>query len=140
METEKKNSKMMLWTGRVISALCVLFLLFDAIMKIVKSATSVQGSVQIGWPEHSIQSIGFVLLTCPILYIIPRTAILGAILLTGYLGGATSVMVRADMTGHPFFFPVVFGILVWAGLFLRDEKLRSLIPFRKHNEPFVNGK
>jgi len=133
------NSKITLWIGRGISALCILFLLLDAIMKVIKSTSSIQGSEQIGWPEHYLQSIGIVLLICTVLYIVPRTAILGAILLTGYLGGATSVMVRAEMAGHSFVFPVVFGILVWAGLFLRDEKLRSLIPFRKNNVPYIKS-
>ncbi|HEY4789604.1 MAG TPA: DoxX family protein [Bacteroidales bacterium] len=131
METSKPYSKKLLWTGRVISILCVLFLLLDAIMKVVKSAPSVQGSVQIGWPVDTIQGIGIVLLLCTALYIIPRTAILGAILLTGYLGGAVAVMLRAATPGHPYIFPVIFGILVWAGLFLRDHKLRDLIPIRK---------
>ena len=133
METTNSYSKKALWTGRVISSLCVLFLLFDAIMKILKTAQTVQGSTQIGWPASSLQTLGFVLLVCTILYVVPRTAILGAILLTGYLGGATSIMVRAAAEGHSFLFPVVFGILVWAGIFLRDEKLRSLIPMRKQS-------
>ena len=127
MEAIKPYSKKMLWTGRIISGLCIFLLFVDAIMKVVKSAPSVEGSVQLSWPEHSIQGIGIVLFVCTVVYMIPRTAILGAILLTGYLGGATAIMVRADMAGHPFFFPVVFGILVWLGLFLQHEKFRTLI-------------
>jgi len=119
------------WTGRIISIILVLFLLMDAIMKVVKATPSMEGSVQLGWPQSEVQSIGIVLLAATILYIIPRLSILGAILLTGYLGGATSVMVRAMQPGHPYIFPIIFGVLVWAGLFLRDEKLRTLIPFRK---------
>jgi hypothetical protein len=133
-QTKNPTRKGALWTGRVITVLCVLFLLVDAGMKVVKSVASMEGSVQLGWPESAVQSIGIVLLVCTVLYVIPRTSILGAILLTGYLGGATSVMVRAMQPGHPYFFPVIFGVLVWAGLFLRDNRLRTLIPFRKEEE------
>ncbi|MDB5115838.1 MAG: hypothetical protein JWQ79_1330 [Mucilaginibacter sp.] len=117
-----------LWIGRIISGLCVLFLLFDAIMKIIKEIHSVQGSAQLGWPEYAIQAIGIALLISTILYVIPRTAILGAILLTGYLGGAIAIMIRAE---HQLYFALAFGILVWLGLYVRDEKLRALVPFRK---------
>lgn len=134
METTTNTPKGMLWTGRIISILVVLFLLFDAVTKVMKTVETVQGSVQIGWPEQDIRSIGVVLLVCTILYVIPRTSVLGAILLTGHLGGATAIMVRAQTPGHPFLFPVIFGILVWAGLFFRDEKLRGIIPLRKHTD------
>ncbi len=133
-QTKKTTGKGALWTGRVITVLCVLFLLVDGGMKVVKSVASMEGSVQLGWPESAVQPIGIVLVICTLLYIIPRTSILGAILLTGYLGGATSVMVRAMQPGHPYFFPVAFSVLVWAGLFLRDDRLRTLIPFRKEEE------
>jgi hypothetical protein len=131
IETVKPESKVTLWTGRVISILCILFLLVDAIMKVIKSQPALDGSAQLGWPKEDVQGIGIVLLVCTILYVIPRTAILGAILLTGYLGGATAVMVRASQEGHPYFFPVAFGVFVWAGLFVRDKKLRALIPLKK---------
>jgi hypothetical protein len=109
-------------------ALSILFFLVDAIMKILKASVSIEGSVQLGWPENLVQVIGFILLGCTILYCIPRTAILGAILLTGYLGGAASIMMRA---GVPFYFPIIFGVFAWAGLFLCDLRLRSIIPLRK---------
>ena len=131
MENTKPQSKAAIWTGRIISILCILFLLFDSVMKIVKSTLSMQGSTQLGWPQDDVQGIGIILLVFTILYIIPKTAILGAILITGYLGGAISIMMRAEMPGHPFFFPLIFGILVWAGLYLREEKLRILIPLKK---------
>ena len=115
-------------TGKIISALCILFLLFDALGKVFKEAHHMEGSVALGWPADQVQSIGIALLISTILYIIPRTSILGAILITGYLGGAIAVMVRA---GQPLYFASVFGVLVWAGLYLRDEKIRALIPFRK---------
>lgn len=123
-QTTNAPSNKIVLTGRIISALCVLFLLFDAIMKIIKEIHSMQGSVALGWPADQVQSIGFVLLACTILYTIPRTAILGAVLLTGYLGGAIAIMVRA---GQPLYFALIFGILVWCGLLLRDEKLRLFI-------------
>ncbi|MEO6285524.1 MAG: DoxX family protein [Dyadobacter sp.] len=127
-QTVKSQSNKGLLAGKIISALCILFLLFDAIMKIIKESHSIEGSAQLGWPVDQVQSIGIVLLIATILYIIPRTAILGAILLTGYLGGAIAIMVRA---GQPLYFALTFGVLVWAGLYLRDEKLRKLIPFEK---------
>lgn len=127
METKKRFNKMHL-AGKIISGLCIAFLLMDAVMKVVKDPRSMEGSVQLGWPSDAVQAIGIALLISTILYLIPRTAILGAILLTGYLGGAIAIMVRA---GQSLYFALVFGILVWAGLYLRDEKIRSLIPFRK---------
>ena len=130
MQTPPHTSKKAMWTGWIISGLCILFLLFDAIMKIIREAHSIEGSVQLGWPENRVQSIGIVLLIATILYIIPRTAILGAILLTGYLGGAIAIMVRVD---KPLYFALVFGVLVWAGLYFRDHKLRQLIPLRKED-------
>ncbi|GGB86010.1 DoxX family protein [Dyadobacter sediminis] len=125
--TKKPLNKVHL-AGKIISGLCIVFLLLDALMKAIKDPRSMEGSVQLGWPAEFVQAIGIVLLVSTVLYLIPRTAVLGAILLTGYLGGAIAIMVRA---GQPLYFALVFGILVWAGLYLRDEKLRSLIPFRK---------
>jgi hypothetical protein len=126
--TKKPLNKMHL-AGKIISGLCIVFLLLDAVMKVIKDPRSMEGSVQLGWPADAVQAIGIALLVSTVLYLIPRTAILGAILLTGYLGGAIAIMVRA---GQSLYFALVFGILVWAGLYLRDEKLRSLIPFRKN--------
>jgi hypothetical protein len=124
----KSTSNKSVLAGKIISALCILFLLFDAIMKVIEESHSMEGSIALGWPAEHVRSIGITLLLSTILYIIPRTAVLGAILITGYLGGAIAVMVAA---GQPLYFAAVFGILVWAGLYLRDEKLRELIPFRK---------
>lgn len=122
--TTTQQSVKAVWTGRIVSALCILFLLFDAIGKIVKESHSIEGSVQLGWPEHLVQPIGIALLICTILYIIPRTAFIGAILLTGYLGGAIAIMVRS---GQPLYFALVFGILVWIGLYFRNPKLKALL-------------
>jgi hypothetical protein len=125
-------SKGSLWAGRIMSALAALFLLMDAVMKLVKPAPVVEGTVQLGFPESVIFGLGIVLLVCVILYVIPHTSILGAILLTGYLGGAVASQVRV---GHPLFshtlFPVYVAALVWVGLFLRESRLRALVPLRR---------
>jgi hypothetical protein len=118
----------MLWAGRIITALVALFLLFDSAMKLMKLPAAVQGTVRVGYPEGVVVPIGIVLLVSLVVYLIPRTAILGAILLTGYLGGATATMVR--MSDRWFLFPVVVGVLVWTGLYLRDDQVRALIPVR----------
>jgi DoxX-like family len=125
-------SKGRLWTGRIMSALPALFLLVDGVGKLIKPAPVVEGTVQLGYPESVLLGLGIVLLTCTVLYTIPRTAILGAILLTGYLGGAIATHVRV---GSPLFshilFPVYLAVLIWGGLYLRDERLRALIPLRR---------
>jgi hypothetical protein len=119
----------MLWTGRIITVLIALFLLFDSSIKLVKTPAAVQGTVQLGYPESKLVPIGLVLLASLAFYLLPRTSILGAILLTGYLGGATASMVRVS---SPWvLFPVLVGALVWGGLYFRDEQLRSLIPLRR---------
>jgi hypothetical protein len=125
-------SKARLWTGRILSALPVLFLLMDGVMKLVKPEFVVKATVQLGYPESIIFSLGIVLLICVILYVIPRTAVLGAILLTGYRGGAVATHARV---GDPLFshtlFPVYVAILLWGGLYLRENRLRELISLRR---------
>ena len=124
-------SKSSAWAGRIISVLVVLFLLFDSAIKVLKLAAAVDGTVQVGYPASVVRPLGIVLLACVILYVIPRTSILGAILLTGYLGGAVASNVRV---GNPLFshvlFPVYVGAMVWGGLYLRDTRLRTLISSR----------
>jgi hypothetical protein len=119
------------WAGIIISGLPVLFLLFDALLKFVRPEQVVQGTVELGYPESVILPLGFVLLISTLLYVIPKTSVLGAILLTGYLGGAVATHVRI---GNPLFthilFPVYVGVLLWLGLYLRDTRLRALIPIR----------
>jgi hypothetical protein len=112
------------------SVLPALFLLVDAIMKLVKPGFVVEATVELGYPESVIVPLGIVLLVCSLLYLIPQTAVLGAILLTGYLGGAVATHVRMGEGPFSVLFPVVFGALLWGGLYLRDERLRSLIPWR----------
>ena len=122
-------SRGMLWTGRIITTLIALFLLFDCAVKLMKSPQAVQGTIQLGYPESKVVPIGLVLLASLAFYLLPRTSILGAILLTGYLGGATATMVRVS---SPWvLFPVLIGVLAWAGLYFRDEQLRALIPLRR---------
>jgi DoxX-like family len=123
-------SKKMLWAGRIMSALPVLFLLFDGGAKLVQPAPVVEGTVKLGYPVSVILGLGIVLLASTLLYIIPRTAVLGAILLTGYLGGAVASNVRIQEGWFPILFPVFFGALIWGGLYLRDVRLRALIPLR----------
>lgn len=120
-------SKKALWAGYIISALPVLMLVVSGVMKLVKSAPVVEGFIRFGYPESLALGIGLVELACVAIYVIPRTSVLGAILLTGYLGGATATHLRI---GDPFFAPIVLGVLVWGGLFFRDARLRALLPLR----------
>ncbi|HEX5082443.1 MAG TPA: DoxX family protein [Blastocatellia bacterium] len=119
------------WPGIIISALVALFLLFDGAMKLVKPSFVVEGTIKYGYSESVIIPLGIILTACTIIYMIPRTAVLGAILLTGYLGGAVNTHVHAGEGWFPILFPVFFGALVWGGLYLRDARLRDLLPLRK---------
>jgi DoxX-like family len=121
-----------IWAGRIISALPVLFLLFDAVAKLFKPYWVVEPTVKLGYPESVIVSIGIVLLVCTVIYVIPQTTFLGAVLLTGYLGGAVATHVRAGGPWFPILFPVIIGGLIWGGFYLRDDRLRALIPLRSY--------
>ena len=125
-------SKGSLWTGHILSILSILFFLMDAVMKLLKPAFVVDATVKLGYQEGVIQGLGIALLICTILYAIPGTSVLGAILLTGYLGGAVASNLRV---GSPLFsnvlFPVYFALSLWGGLYLRDKRLRALIPLRR---------
>ena len=125
--TVAQPTKGRLWTGRIISGICILFLLFDAITKIFKEHHTIEASAKLGWPVDTLQPLGVVLLLCTILYVIPRTATLGAILLTAWLGGATAENLRS---GFPLYFSIVFGLLIWLGLWLRDTGLRAHLPVK----------
>jgi len=124
-------SKKGLWAGRILSGLVVLFLIPDAIIKFIKPAPVVDAFVHLGLPLSSSVTLGILLLVCTVLYAIPRTSVLGAILLTAYLGGAVATHLRV---GDPLFshvlFPTYLGVLLWLGLYLREERLRALIPLR----------
>lgn len=122
-------SKASLWSGRIVTAVVILFMVVDGGIKVLKLAPAVDGTTRLGYPASLVLPIGIIALVCTLLYAIPKTAILGAILLTGYMGGATATQVRLEDPW--FFFPVAIGGLAWLGIFLRDERLRSLIPLRK---------
>jgi len=123
-------SKAGLWTGRVISGFVVLFMVFDGVTKVLKVSQVLQASARLHLSVADTVGIGTVLLICTALYAVPRTSILGAILLTGYLGGATAIQLQAGSPAFENAFPVIFGVLVWAGIFFRDPELRAMIPLR----------
>jgi DoxX-like family len=129
-DIQSANSKKAGWTGRVLSALTALFLLVDGVAKLLKPKVVVETTVQLGYPESVIVLVGILLVFCTILYLLPMTSILGAILLTGYLGGAVATHLRAGSGAFPILFPVILGTLLWAGLYLRETRLRALIPVR----------
>lgn len=117
-----------IWIGWLIGVLPMLLLIFSAYMKLTRNAQAVKGFQDFGFPDNVLLPLGVVELACVVLYLIPRTAVLGAILLTGYLGGAVATHVRAN--DGQFLMPVVLGVLIWAGLYCRDLKLRALVPWR----------
>jgi hypothetical protein len=125
------GSKARLWAGRVLSAIPILFLTFDAVIKLIRIPAVSQGMTQLGYPVSLAQPLGIVLLACVLIYALPRTAVLGAVLLTGYLGGAIATHVRV---GDPLFshvlFPVYVALMLWGGIYLRDERVRALLPLR----------
>jgi len=108
----------------------VLFLLFDAVIHILKIAPVVQAFSQLGYPLSTAVGLGVVEIVCVVLYVVPRTSVLGAILLTGYLGGATATQLRIGAPAFPLLFPVIVGVLIWGALLLRDGRLRALLPLR----------
>lgn len=118
----------MLWAGRIISAIPVLFMAVGAVVTLLKPEIFTTGLEKMGYPPHLAHTLLIVEFVCVILYVIPQTAVLGAILLTGYLGGATATHVRI---GESWSFPVIFGMVVWLGIYLRDARLRALIPLRR---------
>jgi hypothetical protein len=123
--------KTRLWAGRVMAAVAILFLLFDSLVKVIKLAPAVDGTRQLGYPVSLVRTIGVIQLACLAVYLFPRTAVLGAVLLTGYLGGAVATHLRL---GNPLFthtlFPIYVAVLVWGAIYLRDDRLRALVPLR----------
>lgn len=128
MENASNISKTSRIIGWVLSGIVILFLLFDAFGKFAKPGMVVKGTMELGYPESMITPIGIILLVCTLFYAIPKTALLGAVLLTGYLGGAVATHIRVE---NPLFthilFPVYMGILLWLGVYLRSGKLRRLM-------------
>lgn len=124
-----RSSKGLIWTGRVMSALPVLALLMSGVMKLVQPAGMAEGFEKLGFPLHLATGLGIVELTATVSYLIPQTSVLGAILVTGYLGGAIATHVRLEEFSSVVP-PVILGLLVWGGLSLRCKRVRALIPFR----------
>lgn len=125
------SSSAAVWTGRVLRTLVVLLLVFDGVTKVIKEPHVIAASTELGYSISSVVGVGATLLVCTLLYAIPRTSVLGALLLTAYLGGAVDANVRA---GHPAFeciFPAIFGVLAWAGLVLRDPRLGEVLLLRR---------
>lgn len=119
-----------LWTGRALSTLAVLFLVFDGVMKLFKPAPVITATVGLGFPESEIVGIGITLLICTVLYVIPRTSILGAVFLTGYIGGAIASKVRIHAPLFDICFAIAFAAFVWGGLWLRNPRLRTILPLQ----------
>ena len=120
----RRRTSRRLWAAHGITGLVGLFLLFDGAMKLVQPAPVVEATRRLGYPQAALFWIGLVLLVCTLLYLLPRTRVLGAVLLTGYLGGAVDAQVRAGSSAFETAFPILFGALVWAGLRLRDDRVR----------------
>ncbi|HKQ69689.1 MAG TPA: DoxX family protein [Polyangiaceae bacterium] len=127
----RSPSKKAIWGSRIMTGIVVLFLAFDATFKMLQSPEAVEGTTQLGYPSSVILGLGLLQVALLVIYLVPRTAVLGALLWTGYLGGAVATHVRV---GNPLFshtlFPIYIGALVWGALWLRDEKLRALLPVR----------
>ncbi|MBM3289314.1 MAG: DoxX family protein [Candidatus Hydrogenedentes bacterium] len=126
--TSAPVSKVALWAGRTMSTLPVLMLLMSASMKFLQPPMVAEGNAHLGWPMNLAMPLGAVESACTVLYVVPQTSVLGAILLTGYLGGATAAHVRIGESPH---MAVLLGMMVWGGLFLRDPRIRALAPWRK---------
>jgi len=122
-----KGSRKMIWAGRILTVLTALFMLLDGVMKIVKPPQVLEANVRLAYPLSTLSGIGIALIACTLIYLIPRTSILGAVLLTGYLGGAVASNVRAGSGWFETIFPALFAALVWGGLALRDRRLPSLL-------------
>lgn len=116
-------------TGRIISAVPILFMIFDGGIKLTKIAAVTDAFAQLGFPVSLAPAIGILAILCTLVYAIPRSSVLGAVLLTGYLGGAIATQVRSGAELFPIFFPTIIGALVWSGLILRDDRLRAFLPW-----------
>jgi len=124
-------SKAAHWTGRTLSTLAILFLIADGVAKVMKVAPVLEASVQLDIPERVVVGLGVTLIVATVIYAIPQTSVLGAILLTGYLGGATWTHVRMVGPVFPILFPGLVAAMVWGGLLLREPRLRAIFPVRR---------
>jgi hypothetical protein len=131
VRTNHTGSRRPMWTGRALSGLAVAFLIFDSAGKLLQVQPVIDGTRQLGYPPDVVFSLGVTLLSCVLAYLVPRTSVLGAVLLTGYLGGAVATHVRVE---SPLFthalFPTYIAALLWGGLMLRDARLRAFLPWR----------
>ena len=125
MNTTSRASRI---TGLVLTILIALFMLFDGAMKLVQPKFVTEATARIGFPVHALTGIGITLIVATLLYVVPGTAILGAVLLTGYLGGAVATQVHAGSSTFEMLFPAIFGALVWISVLLRESRLRELLP------------
>src|ERR1700683_3763140 len=121
------NSRKAIWAGRVLTVLTALFMLLDGVMKIAKPPQVLEANVRLAYPLSTLSGIGMALIACTLLYLIPRTSVVGAVLLTGYLGGAVASNVRAGSGWFETIFPMLFAAMVWCGLCLRDSRLWRLM-------------
>jgi len=124
------NDTRTLWIGRTLSALTVTFLTFDGSVKVMRLPMVLEASAQLGFPSGSIVLTGVLLLACTLLYVIPRTSVVGAVLLTGYLGGAVAAQMRVGNPPFETVFPIIVGSVVWAGILVRDHRVRALLASR----------
>ncbi len=124
----RRTSPVRRWAGRILTGLVAAFLIMDAVMKLMVIAPVVEAQTHLGFPVELSAAIGVLELVCLALHLFPPTSLLGAVLLTGFLGGATAIHVRI---GDPFYFPVLMGVLLWIGLILRDERAIALFPIRR---------
>ena len=123
---------MRVWTGRVLSALTVMFMLFDGSVKLLMWGPALEANAKLGYPEDLVFAIGVLELACTAVYVIPQTSVFGAILMTGFLGGAIATHVRvSDPLFSHTLFPVYVGAMAWLGLYLRNDRLRAIIPLSK---------
>lgn len=127
----------MVWAGRILSTLPMLMLIMSGVMKLMQPPGLVEGFAKLGWPLSLALGLGIVELVCTALYAIPRTSVLGAILLTGYLGGAIATHARI---GDPFIAPIILGVMIWLGLYLRDTRLRAILPLKTEARSFDAGR
>jgi hypothetical protein len=129
--TVESSAKKRSIAGYVLTGLVAAFLAFDTVMKLLQLAPAVQGTTELGYPAGTVVVIGAIELVCLVLYLVPRTSVLGALVLTGYLGGAiaTHVRVGSPLPTHTLF-PIYVALMVWGGLYLRESRLRELLPFR----------
>ena len=126
-----QNTRTSSWPGRILSGIAVAFLVFDGVIHVLTPAPVVQAFAQLGIPLRLSMGIGVVELACTALYAVPRTAVIGALLLTGYLGGAVATQVRAGADWFPTIFPILVAVLLWSGLMLRDERVRAVLTIRE---------